>query len=446
VTTDQAAPHIQTDLIATHPELRDPAATDPGFPLHVFPPEIATWLESTASATRVPATLTAAPFLAFVGATIGNQLRLRINPGWHEYPALWVALVTLTGIGKTPALASVRQPFDLLHLEAWETAQRTGHCPVNSLLSTASTYARVTRELQQSTGLIIVRDELFGLIRAMDSRRGEDRQHFLTLWSSEPVIPTQPGARHISAPVASIVGGIQPTLIPRIRNHGQDGFLERFLLFFVAGKQPRWGSVPQPAPPETIASYIRPLRSITTEGAHPTDLIITLTTEAHDRWASWYDGHTDQTFVAPLLISGFYRKLPSHLARIALVLHALWNVNDPTIPLDVTTMERAVEVAEYIRRHIHRTAMLLDHWDPIRDPITALAERIIQAIAKTPDPDGWIDRTAILAATGRPRTALFSRIVNDLVQTGILETTTHRTGNRGRPSTLYRLTRRIPHE
>lgn len=447
-TSDPPTPHIQpgdiVTFLASRPELRNAAATDPGFPLHVFPPIIATWLERTAATTRVPATLTAAPFLAFIGATIGNQLRLRVHPGWHEYPSLWIALVTLTGIGKTPALAATRQPFDLLHLEAWETWQRTERAPFNRLLSTASTYARVTRELQESTGLVIVRDELFGLIRAMDSRRGEDRQHFLTLWSSEPIIPTQPGTRPIPAPVASIAGGIQPTLIPRIRNHGQDGFLERFLLFFVAGKQPRWSTVPEPASPETIANLIRPLRAIDTGGTHPTGRTVTLTTSARDRWAAWYDGHTDQTFVASLLIGGFYRKLPSHLARIALILHALWNVNDPTRPLDADTIARAIDVAEYIRRHIHRTAMLLDEWESIRDPDTALAERIVQAIAKTPDPEGWTDRTAILIATGRPKPALFTRIVNGLVKSGILETTTHRTGTRGRPTTRYRLRARHP--
>ncbi len=424
---------------------------DPGVPLHAFPPAIAAWLETIAAETRVPAVMTALPFLAFTGAAIGSQLRLEVGPGWFERPALWVALITLTGIGKTPAIAATRQPFDRLHHEAWiqwrtelaawnsapePRADRPGF---NRLFTTSATLASLTTALADSTGLCLLRDELYGLVRAMDRRGGEDRQHFLTLWSSEPLLPTRPdAASYVPNPVVSIVGGLQPMLLPKIRRKEQDGFLERFLLAFVAGIVPQWSETPS-APPdrEAVLALLRPLRAIPSSQGDPYGRTVTRTPDAAAIWAEWFAGNIDQTLGAALIPGGFYRKMPSHLARIALILHALWNPHDPTVPLTGETMRGAIDLVEYFRVHLHRSIPLIGERHTLRSPFVSLGARIIRVLGGATEDEGWLTHSNLLVALGRPDTADFNNLMEGLVEKTVIETRT--IGTAGRSATAYRI-------
>ncbi len=439
------------------PQANGMLAADPPYPVDAFPPVVAGWLRDVSTMTRVPLSLTATPFLACTGATIGRQLRLEVGPGWYERPALWVALITLTGIGKTPAISAIRQPFDLLQQEAWDTwrgelaewqaapeprGQRPGF---NRLVTAGASIHALTAALQDSTGLLILRDELYGLVRAMDRRLGEDRQHYLSLWSSEPIVPSRAeAAAYLPNPVVGIVGGLQPTLVQKIRRKDQDGFLERFLLVFAAGFAYSWeGAEGEGAmgPPEIgpILDLLRTLRTI--EGAReiPQGLEVMLSAEARAVWAGWYDGNRDQLLVASLSVHGFYRKMPSHLARLALVLHGLWHPDDPTAPLSGETLRRAIELVEFYRVHVHRAITLIGEREPLRSPEVSLGELIIRNLDSTREPDGWVGRTTLLGLLGRPETVLFNELVDAFVDSGILERRTINAQGKGRPATSYRL-------
>ncbi len=430
---------------------------DPPFPLHTLPPSVAAWLQTLSSTTRVPLSLTATPFLACTGSTIGRQLRLQVGPGWFERPALWVALITLTGIGKTPAIAAVRQPFDQLHHEAWTAWQerlaiwkdapqpRPPRPGMDHLVTTSGSIHALTRVLGDSTGLVLLRDELYGLVRAMDRRGGEDRQQYLSLWSSEPIIPAHPDlASHILSPVVGIVGGLQPTLLHKIRQKDQDGFLERFLMVFSAGSSGFWNeNAPvEPTSPTgsgPVLEILRALRSIDADRRNLLGLDVTLTGSARAIWVEWFNENSDQTVVASLSVGGFYRKMPSHLARLALIIHTLWHPHEPGQPLSADTLFRAIDLVEFYRVHIHRSITLIGEIHPLRTPAVSLGERILRILGGTTEPDGWLSRSSLLVALGRPETAAFNQIIDTLIENALLQTRTVR--NTGRPATHYRLPR-----
>ena len=248
-------------MTASLPDFNDPISDLP-FPLASFPPALAEWLEDTALQARVPVAFIAFPFLAFTGAVLGNQVSLQIGPGWTERPTLWVALVAPTGHGKTPAIAAARRPFTTLHSVGsdglaivdsilmeiaagrelpedqrppqeepppdWAGDEDIDfeHLTEGSPLFTASSRIdSLVSVLSSTCGLCLLRDELASLIHTIDRGRAEDHQTLLSLWSSEPLYPSNPNLRPLLNPVLAIVGGLQPRLFHRFRGTAQDGLL-----------------------------------------------------------------------------------------------------------------------------------------------------------------------------------------------------------------------------
>lgn len=421
-------PGPQAALPGPAPDFPEDDAFDTTFPLDAFPEPLRAWIDATASVTHVGVDAIALPFLALTGAVIGVSLALQVAPGWVERPALWVALVGNTGTGKSPAIAAVRQPIDALQERAWDELRAhlraNRHRPedpaealaVDRLVTETTGIDALFDELWHSYGLLIARDELIGLLRAMESsrgRRGDARQKYLTLWSHAPLSPSRPRPEHslILSPVVGILGGIQPGVYARLRWRDNDGFLERFLPVVLAGSTPYWREpVITSAPDDTSA----PLRAITDRLAAIREIgpgpegdgnIVHRDPAARAVWASWYNDNVDRLHAAPDLTAGVYRKLPAHTARIAIVLHALHYPDDAhERPLGGDVMHDATRLVERFRSHIHR---VVPHLDTRLAPVTpaprpTLPQRVHRLLAETDAPDGWVSRTDIWERLHRP--------------------------------------------
>lgn len=456
------------------PVSQDPTPELEPFPLDAFPPLVRDFLLSCAASARVPVEVAAAPFLAIAGAVIGAFLRLEVSPGWIERPVLWIAVVGPTGAGKTPALAAVRRPLDALQRrlagdyaaerEAWEAAiiawERRGradprpdlYTPRPDRVVTAdTTFDNLLAHLRAgSPGLCLFRDELVGIVRGMERRRGhrgDVRQAYLSLWSHGPVTAAgrDTAAHVLPFPVVTIVGGIQPQVLATIRSKDHDGLLERFLPIVTTAQDAYWTET-EPASAaalgdiDAITDLFITLRDWPEE---PTGegLIIQRTPAARKIWAAWYNRNIDRitalsaassaaSSAAPsasrsvgpgmpdrqagLPVEGFYRKLPAHVARIALVLHALWNPGAVRDPLSATTMTHATRIGECLRTHIDRAAHLIDappRWSP---PKPTLAQRALRVLANADTPDGWLGRTVLYERLSRPHPEELTRTLEHL--------------------------------
>ncbi len=169
----------------------------------------------------------------------------------------------------------------------------------------------------------------------------------------------------------------------------------------------------------------------------PTASPFTGSPEARVAWAEWFASNEEQQVVASLSVAGFYHKLPSHLARLALILHALWHPDDLESPLSGETMRHAIDLVEYVRVHIHRSITLVGERQPLRTPDVSVAERIIRILGQTEESEGWVGRSSLQIALGRPETGRFDTLIDALVKNGFIHTRSVASG--GRPATQYRI-------
>jgi len=426
----------------------------PTFPLHTLPPVIRSYVTTSASALRVVPELVAAPLLAFAGSTIGSRLRIDTGNGWLERPVIWIALVALTGGGKSPAIAAARRPLDILQQEAFAAWQqqhdawnRQDDEPVpDRLFVTGSTIDTLIDDLRHSHGLAIVRDELYGLVRANQRRGGDERQKYLSLWSSEPVVASRKGTNTLwlPHPVVSIVGGIQPMLVHKMRSREQDGFVERFLPVFVRIQPRYWheSTVTQSTSSslDNVVNLFRQLRTLP-NSTDPAGTILHRTPGAASAWATWFNDNVDRLREAPLHVQGYYSKLPGHVARLALILHTTWHPENPFQPISDSTMHHAIELGEFFRTHIHRTLLMLGEFDPIPPPKPTLAQRIHRTLLETTASDGWLGSTRLQLALGKPGKTAFDSAIQELVNASRIELRQVQSSSRGRPTIQYRATR-----
>lgn len=398
---------------------------DPGLPTDLLPGPIESWLHDTAILAGVPPVMITMPYLAGTGAVIGNRLGLELQPGWTEYPVLWIALITLTGGGKTPALLAARQPFNALHKDLLATT------PNAPLIIDRGSWAQLQHLLPHVNGLLLHRDELLGLIRAIDRGTGEDRQRYLSLWSGDAI--DQATHQIIEHPVVAIVGGIQPLLLATFRRKQHDGLLERFLPILAGGPSLPWRTDP-PAVPD-LQAVLTPLRVLR---ARPGQTLVTNSPEAQHLWASWYDAQIALTAGNHLVLHGFYRKYPNHLARLILVLHALWHPEHPDTPVSRNTVDRAITLIEYVRIQLHRSLVLVNQKHALRSPTASLIVRIERYLAANKQNHGWTKRSALSRQLGCPPSALMSTALDQLATDGRLERRTVK-GDRGPSAEELRL-------
>src|SRR5262249_14970351 len=77
-----------------------------------------------AESLNCPVDFAAVPMLTFAGAAIGASRAVQIKMGWTERPALYTAIVGLSGGGKSPAQVKTAQPFDDAQIKERPTYQR----------------------------------------------------------------------------------------------------------------------------------------------------------------------------------------------------------------------------------------------------------------------------------------------------------------------------------
>jgi len=276
--TDWPAP----DLTLLSP-LRAPP---PALPLdEVFHPAWRTWIRSAAEAKGSPPDYVAAALLSVAGALIGNARWAAPHEGWAEPPAVWAMLIGRPSAGKSPALDACTEPLRALERrlhgeveaavqewqqraeiaeaakDAWKAAAKAalkagkeppprpqaadpGSEPhlVRLVLQDATTERLACLAAKQNKGLLLIRDELAGLLANLTryTGGGSDRPFFLEGFGGRPYVVERVGRppSRVGRLLVTLAGGIQPDrLASLLLDAEDDGLLARFL--------PIW---PEPAP------------------------------------------------------------------------------------------------------------------------------------------------------------------------------------------------------
>jgi hypothetical protein len=384
------------------------------FPTHVLPPSMRGLVLSGAASMGVPAEFIAVPLLVLAGSVVGNAWEITVKGGWYEGTNLYAAIVGDPGAKKTPALkvalGAIYQIQERLYGEyraaraaydeeyaLWEKAPKKerGAPPepprFQHVWTSDSTTEALAEMLGGSKGLVLFRDELVGWVKSMDqyrSGKGADRQHYLSMWSRSQIKidrKSNPIPIIVPRPCLSVLGGIQPDVLGDLQENAQrdDGFVDRLLFAYPDLGPDRWtdAGVDQAAQAavERLFSDLYDLQGIEAPDGTIAPRRARFDRDALILWGRWYNATAAEVRSedVPASLKGTWAKLPSQLARLALILHIGYAVDagqPVSASVGVGTLEAACDLLDYFREHAR--AVLGE----LRTPRSTLEERILAGL------------------------------------------------------------------
>jgi len=414
----------------------------PPYPLLVMPEPVRSFVEEGARAKGVPPEFIAVHLLTLAGTALGRGVEIVVKPNsWVERPILWSAVIADPGSAKSPALTAAKTGILRLQDDANRAYAEAAEQHQDELAGWAATRPSLRRRkpagpqmqhyyttdatpealapmLQSSRGVAIVADELLGWVRGMDaykSGRGKERQTHLELWSGGDLKIDRKGfpPMLVQHPVIGVVGGIQPQMLVALSGEisQPDGFLPRFLWSFPEPMTAYWtdDTISQKATAEIERLFEKLARL---EGS------VKFGADAKAVWVEWFNRNTDLVRSEVGLMVGVGSKMPSQLARIALILHCLRYPLGQTFELDADTLGVAIQIVEYHRAHARKTFACLGKGGS--PSASGLSGRILDALDVSSDSSvssgGLGERTTIrtLSSIWLSRTDLYRELGNSV--------------------------------
>lgn len=231
----------------------------PRLPLECFPEVLLEHAQDVAERMQCPIDYVVWTLMVTLSTVIGRAVGLRPKrlDDWTERPALWVALIGDPSSMKTPGQnAGVRLLYVLsrllreqhqARLKQWKAdcaaakmadrkAELEPEPELQWLVADDATTEKLAMLLQPeiSRGLVLIRDEVSGLIRELERYRARagDREFLIQAYSGGPKSVARMSRPPVFVPdlLLNIVGGIQPDVAREVFASGaDDGLGERFL-------------------------------------------------------------------------------------------------------------------------------------------------------------------------------------------------------------------------
>jgi len=424
----------------------------PDCPGDVFPDPVFRWLNACAKSVGVPLEMVAFPFMAMVGAMVGNRASIELKKGFWQFASLWIAIVTDPGRGKSPSLAHARRPINRMQERAlkdykaalvdWEDAEQRwkvtepdarGPKPLRPrlrhYLTTNATLEAIVAALESSPGLTLFFDELGKFIASMNqyrSGKGGDRQEFLSAWSNSSVkADRQSGEPKIIAyPCLAIVGGITSDYVVDLhsKDGSRDGTLERFLILRPQFDPPMWTDDEiDPVLFGPVMEILERLDRLSPRDGEEGGLTVLLSPEAKQQYVAWFNENAGLQRESTGITAGFYSKLTMQVPRMALVLSLLRNPENPGVLISGQVMANAIELGEFCRAHFHATLPLLKESSTPR--VGGLESRILN-ILRNPqhqESDGHVSRRTLLQRLGNVKADDLTDALNTLRANGRID-------------------------
>jgi hypothetical protein len=368
---------------------------------------------------QVPIDMPAIALLAAISAAAGRRIKVQpkqLDTGWTKTPNLWCVIVAGAGSLKTPVVNACLKPL----IEIQEELQRDARTKVQQMedLQSAEDGSIDENEIQalfhgtrlivndatpevlhellakNPQGLLLVRDELAGLleIQGKKGREGE-RQFFLEAWNGDsPYTIDRIGRGTVTAtPCLSVYGGIQPDKLASIQrkwfcdDSGNDGFLERFQLFVWPDFAPDWTYIDE-IPDKEAGNTVKQILSRIVRIDPKAPLVVRFAKDAQEIFIGWLSNlelRLRNDAMHPILrshLSKFRSLMPSLACLFALADRA---ATAPGLEGDKSCLEIAPRYAElavewcvYLESHAMRI------YQPVISPGIQPAEFLVAQISK----------------------------------------------------------------
>lgn len=400
----------------------DPA---PSLEPYLLPSALRPWLIDAAERLSVRLEMVAIPAVVALGAALGRRLVIfpKQYDHWAEVPNLWGVIIGPPSSMKSPALRDGLRPLkdiaaqatndyeaDRLKREAEASildaqikrllreahgtaprptlAQEIAEAnekleqlrrPARRFITNDPTVEMLTELLRDNpSGLLLVRDELTGLLDSFDKKGREgDREFYLQAFNSEEnytVDRIGRGTLHIPALTLSVIGGMQPgklegLVLGAVSGHREaDGLLQRFQLAVCPEPLTEYDLVDRPidhaAAQKANRIYVRlaefdPAQhpELDTErGSLPG---IGFDELAQERFNTWLVGHMRRLRSAELSASPAFQahlgKYSGLVAKLALLLHLADTIESGKIPpVTLEALQRAIAWAELLEAHARK--------------------------------------------------------------------------------------------
>ena len=253
-----------TDFIEDKEFVELPEA--PPFPVDALPESCRRFVREAAVSLGCAPDLVAVPLLGLLSAAVGNSRQVQLKRGWKESAALFMVVVAEPGDKKTPAQKAALAPlwqaqkrfkreykeeYEVYEeeLRYWEAERKVAakdgepappkpkEPVLKSVVVDDVTVERLADILDENPrGVTSAQDELSGWVLSMNQYKaggkGADRQFWLRVWSNAPVKVDRKSRKVpaiIPEPWVSVVGSIQPEILPELNIGRNDGMTDRFL-------------------------------------------------------------------------------------------------------------------------------------------------------------------------------------------------------------------------
>jgi hypothetical protein len=242
------------------------------FPLSALPITLRQFAREAAASVGCPVDYIGLSTLAAVSAAIGDTRRIVIKKDWTEGAAIFGMIVGGPASKKTPAMNLALRPVRerQMALKAEYERQKEEHKAAFANYKDAlkedpgarepdkptlgRTYAddttveRLADILNENRrGVLIIKDELSGWLGAMNQYKqggkGADRQFWLSVHTNQPVSVDRKSSDEpviVAHPWVSVIGGIQPEVLPDFGKDRGDGLIDRFIPAYPKPQIGRW--------------------------------------------------------------------------------------------------------------------------------------------------------------------------------------------------------------
>ena len=455
----------------------------------LLPDALRGWVMDIAHRMQCPADFPAAGAIVALSSLIGARAVVQPKEldDWKVVPNLWGLIIGRPGVMKSPALAEVLKPINLLqgeeyecweHAHAnWEIDKKLAEMQTASNEKKAKSY--VSKDPQQARkllepadlptepiarrfivndtsveklgeilqanpwGVLAYRDELYGLLTDMDKSGQEGaRTFYLQAYDGDKDLTVDRIARgtvRIPRVCVAMVGGIQPGRIQEYVRHaiaggrGDDGLLQRFGMTVwpdVDGKFTHVDQCPDAAAKQSAYAVFDRLAALKPESENKPQ-VWRFDSEAQNLFVNWrieFETQLKSGELHPALESHFskYRKLIPALALI----FALIDTPDSGKTINLLQLSRAIMWADYLESHairLYSAAMM---------PETSGAQSLLKKIRSgTLGAEFTPRQVAQKGWSGLPTPEAVTKAADLLAEYGWVRREVRKTG--GRPSGLY---------
>ncbi len=408
------------------------------FDYELLPPAVCNRVRDIAERMQCPPDFPAVASMVTLASLIGRRCGIapKRADDWVVVPNLWGMAIGRPGIMKSPPLAEVMKPLQILQALAhthFERAQedyqanlmvageveRVAKESIRKLLKDGknteaaeraqaaingesdepvcrryvvndSTVEKLGEILNENPfGVLLFRDELNGFFRSLERQGHEaDRAFYLECWNGDGSFTYDRigrGTLHIEGACLSILGSIQPgplrDLVRGLRGGGDDGLLQRFQLAVWPNSSHEWHNVdraPNRAAQEAVQAVIDRLEGINAQSLDADAVLGLIPTLRFSEEAQALFDVWRESLELRLRGDTEHPMFEAHLSKYRSLVPSLALVIHLTEtrsgPVGMLALERAIGWAEYLETHARR--IYVPALLPDMDAARLLAKRI----------------------------------------------------------------------